>query len=214
MNEKTPVQLRNDALGKKVVESLKKRGFEAVYCEDSTKALEAAISYIPETDVVAWGGSMTIDFLKIKDVLKNRGQKMIDRDNAKTGEERIELMRQGLLSDTFLMSSNAITYDGQLFNIDGNGNRLGALVYGPKSVIVVAGINKVTKNLESAIERTRNLASPMNKQRFGGTTPCLKNGICGDCLCEDTICNQFVITRACRPKGRIKVILVGENLGF
>ena len=134
---------------------------------------------------------------------------------AATPEEKTELMRQALLCDTYLMSSNAISSDGQLVNIDGNGNRCAALIYGPKQVLVVAGLNKVTGSLEAAMDRARNVAAPINAKRFAGLqTPCYKAGLCGDCLSADCICSQIVITRTSRNKGRIKVILVGESLGF
>ena len=141
--------------------------------------------------------------------------KVIDRAAAATPEEKTELMRQALLCDTYLMSSNAISSDGQLVNIDGNGNRCAALIFGPKQVLVIAGMNKVTGSLESAMDRARNVAAPINAKRFAGLqTPCYKAGLCGDCLSADCICSQIVITRTSRNKGRIKIILVGESLGF
>ena len=124
------------------------------------------------------------------------------------------LMRQALTCGTFIMSSNAISADGQLVNIDGNANRVAALCFGPESVLVIAGMNKVMGDLDSAIARARQVAAPANAQRFDIKTPCAVTGSCGDCTSPDCICCQMVITRACRPAGRIKVILVGEDLGF
>ncbi|HDF3883292.1 TPA: lactate utilization protein, partial [Clostridioides difficile] len=133
----------------------------------------------------------------------------------KTPEERTEIMRQALLCDTFLMSSNAISEDGQLFNIDGNGNRVAAMIFGPKNVIVVAGMNKIVKNIDDAIQRTRTIASPAVVQRFQDVnTPCYINGSCIDCTSPESICAYMVTTRISRPAKKIKVILVGENLGL
>ena len=209
----TPIEKCYDKLGPKVVENLKRRHFDAYYCQTADEAKELALSLIPENDVVAWGGSVTLESLGILDAVKKTNP-VIDRDSAATMEELMDLMRKALLCDTFLMSSNAISEDGQLFNIDGNGNRVAALVFGPKSVIVVAGMNKVAKTVEDAESRARNVAAPFNAQRFNLTNPCSVNGSCADCLSASSICASMVRTRICRPAGKIKVVLVGENLGF
>lgn len=206
--------LRNAALGAALVKKLQMRGFDAYYCQNKQEALAQALALIPETDVVSWGGSVTIAELGLLDAVKKRNP-VIDRDTAKTPEEKQELMHKALLCDTFLLSSNAITADGQLVNIDGNGNRVAALIYGPKQVLVLAGLNKVAGSLEAAMDRARNIAAPINAQRFPGlATPCYKTGSCGNCVSADCICSQIVVTRTSRVKGRIKVILVGEQLGF
>lgn len=207
-------QMRNAALGATVVKNLQRRGFDAYYCTDKEAALAKALELIPESDVVSWGGSSTIAEIGLLQAVKERN-KVIDRDTAKNAEEKFALMRQALLCDTFLMSSNAISSDGQLINIDGNGNRVAALIFGPKQVIVVAGVNKVAGSFDAAMDRARNIAAPVNAQRFAGlATPCAKTGLCANCQSPDSICAQFVITRRCRNAGRIKVILVGESLGF
>jgi hypothetical protein len=143
-----------------------------------------------------------------------KGYKVIDRDTAKTPEERMELMRKALTCDTFLASSNAVSENGELVNIDGNGNRVAAMSFGPSRVIVLAGINKVVKSLDDAIARTRNIAAPINTQRFKLETPCLHAGVCRDCKVKDCICSYLSIIRFCRPAGRIKVIICGEPLGY
>lgn len=214
MNERTaPMEKRYDKLGPKVVENLKRRHFDAYYCQTSSEAKELILSLIPNTDLVAWGGSVTMQQLGILDAVRTSNP-VIDRDCAKTPEERADMMRQSLLSDTFLMSSNAISEDGQLFNIDGNGNRVAALVYGPKQVIVAAGMNKIAKTVDDAWSRTRNTAAPFNAQRFDLPNPCSTTGSCADCLCPTSICASMLRTRICRPAGRIKVVLIGEDLGF
>ena len=201
MIRQTPLEKRYDKLGPHIVTALKKRYFDAYYCKTRNEALQQILDLIPQNHVVSWGGSETL--------------KVIDRDLAKTPEERTEIMRQALLCDTFLMSSNAISEDGQLFNIDGNGNRVAAMIFGPKNVIVVAGMNKIVKNIDDAIQRTRTVASPAVVQRFQDVnTPCYINGSCIDCTSPESICAYMVTTRISRPAKKIKVILVGENLGL
>lgn len=209
-----PVKLRSEALGKTVAERLKKRHFEAYYVSNADAARAKVLELIPAGDVVSWGGSVTLSEIGVLDAVKKTNP-VIDRDMAKSMEERMEMVRQALLCDTFLMSSNAISEDGQLVNIDGNGNRCAALIYGPKQVIIVAGVNKIAGNLEQAVARARHTAAPINTQRFPGiSTPCAKTGVCADCLSPESICAHIVISRHCRQPGRIKVIIVGESLGY
>ncbi len=211
----TPKQIRYDKSGPKVVEALKRRHFDAYYYPTGKEGVQKLLELIPGTDVVSWGGSESLQTLGIQDTLKKEGYQVIDRDTAKSPEERMEMMRKALFCDTFLMSSNAISEDGQLFNIDGNGNRVAAMCYGPKSVIVIAGMNKVVKSLEDAVSRARNMAAPTNMQRFAGIkTPCASNGNCADCVSPDCGCAYLVATRISRPAGKIKVILIGEDIGM
>lgn len=214
MSRTTPRELRNDLLGKKVKENLEKRNFEAYYCETKEDALAKAKELIAAEDVVSWGGSVTIDEIGLLEYVKENN-KVIDRDTAANGAERMEIMRQALLADTFIMGTNALSEDGILVNIDGNGNRVAALCFGPKQVIVIAGINKIGKTLEDAVSRARGTAAPINAQRFPGLkTPCYETGMCGNCKSKESICSQVVVTRTNRIPGRIKVIVVGEELGF
>lgn len=210
---KTPKEQRYDKLGLKVVEALKKRHFDAYYCQTAKEAVAQVLDLIPEGDVVAWGGSMTMQETGILDAVKERFE-VIDRAAAADQEEATAMMRRALTSDTFLMSSNAVTEDGQLLNIDGTGNRCAALIFGPKSVIVVAGMNKVVKTVADAESRARNIAAPMNAQRFGISTPCSSTGACADCISPDCICANMVRTRISKPAGKIKVVLVGEDYGM
>jgi len=202
-----------DKAGPLVAEAMNKRGFEAYYVSTAEEAKAKALELIPEGSVVSWGGSVTVDQIGLKAELGNKNCSVIDRDTAKSPEERMDLMRQALTSDVFLMSSNAITEDGQMVNIDGNGNRVAALCFGPKNVLVIAGMNKVVCSLDDAWERARNYAAPVNAQRFDLQTPCGKTGMCADCKNPSSICTHFVVTRMGKS-GRIKVILVGEELGF
>lgn len=209
-----PMKKMYDKSGPTLVKALEKRHFEAYYCSTAEEAVEKVLSLIPAGDVVSWGGVATVDQLGIKDRLRQRNQPVIDRDTAKTPDERVSMLHQALGCDTFLMSSNAISEDGQLVNIDGTGNRVAALCYGPRQVIVVAGMNKVAGDLNSAMARARHIAAPANAQRFDGKSPCRITGQCADCTSPDCICAQMVITRFCNPAGRIKVVLVGEELGL
>ena len=205
---------RYDKAGPQVVKALEKRHFEAYYVSTAAEAVEKVVELIPKEHTVSWGGTATVDALGIKQRLAQEGIALIDRDTAQTPQERQEMLKKALTCGTFLMSSNAISADGQLVNIDGNANRVAALCFGPESVLVIAGMNKVMGDLDSAIARARQVAAPANAQRFDIKTPCAVTGSCGDCTSPDCICCQMVITRACRPAGRIKVILVGEDLGF
>lgn len=214
MTQRTaPVEILYDKRGPKVAEALKKRHFDAYYCQTGEEAKKLVMELIPSDHVVSWGGSLTMQQLGILDEVRS-SHTVIDRDTAPSREEAQTLMRQALLSDTFLLSSNAITEDGQLYNVDGTGNRLAALTFGPKSVIVIAGMNKVVKTIADAESRVRNLAAPANAQRFDVATPCNATGMCADCVSPGCICASMVCTRISKPAGKIKVILVGENLGM
>mgnify|MGYP003508405209 FL=1 len=205
---------RNELLGKAVIANLAKRNMEGYYCATKEEALQKALELIPETDVVTWGGSVSIDEIGLLTAVKERNP-VIDRDTAATMEEKVEMMRKGLTCDTFLMSTNAMSEDGILVNIDGNGNRVASLIFGPKQVVIIAGVNKITKDLDSAIARARGTAAPVNAQRFAGIrVPCAATGVCANCNSPDCMCCQVVVTRHSRQAGRIKVILVGESLGF
>ena len=205
---------RNALLGKRLIENFNKRNMEAYYCVTKEEALAKALELIPESDVVSWGGSESLNEIGLIDAVK-KTNKVIDRATAASMEEKQELMRQALLCDTYLMSSNAVSQDGQLVNIDGNGNRCAALIYGPKKVVMVVGMNKVAADLDAAMSRARNTAAPANVQHFPGLkTPCSVTGVCANCMSQETICCQFVITRYSRFPNRIKIILVGESLGL
>ena len=201
------IKERGRKLGEIVVKNLQRRHFGAYFCETGEQAKQLALSLIPKGDTVSWGGSMTMQQLGLLDAVKS-AYRYIDRDSAATPQQREELTRSALICDTFLMSANGISEDGQ-------GNRAAAMIYGPKNIILIAGMNKVVKTVQDALTRARTIAAPMNMQRFGDqNTPCSKTGGCGDCTTTDCICCYEVITRVCRPAGKIKVILANETLGF
>ncbi len=206
--------IRNRKTGEQVCKNLQSRGFEAWYCENKEEALAQALRLIPEGSSVSWGGCQSVEEIGLLDAVRKGNYQVIDRDTAKTPEERKALMKQGLTCDVFLAGTNAITEDGELVNIDGNGNRVAAMTFGPDSVIVIAGMNKLAKTVMDAANRARTVAAPINAQRFNLQTPCQIDGMCHDCNVPDSICSYIVRTRRCKPAGRIKVILVGESLGF
>ena len=209
-----PKQLCYDKRGEVLVKNLRSRHFDAYYCKTGVLALEKALELIPENATVGWGGAMSAQQIGLLDAVNNGPYNAIDRDKAPNPEEREKAMKRCLLSDVFITGANALSMDGQMVNIDGNGNRVAAIVYGPQSIIVIAGMNKVVDTLEAAVVRARTIAAPMNKQRFPVQTPCEITGSCADCKSDGCICNQILITRNCKPAGRIKVILVGEELGL
>ena len=210
----TPNEMRYSKLGPRVVQALKKRFFDAWYFDDPDQAVDTVFSLIPKDHLVSWGGSLTAVGLGIFKRLETEGYKTINRDKAANPEERTQIMRLALTCDTFITGSNAITEDGQLINIDAFGNRVAAMCYGPKQVIVVAGMNKVAKTLEDAVSRARTIASPANIIRLGFKGACSETGSCMDCITPDTCCTYIVRTRQSKPAGRIKVILIGKDLGL
>jgi len=197
-----------------IIKNLEKRNMEGFYCKDSKELLEKVLPMLEENSMIAWGGSETIKETGLLDALKEGNFELIDRMQATNDKERREYFGKTAMSDYFFMSTNAITLGGELVNIDGNGNRVSALIHGPAHVFIIAGMNKVVTDIAAGIERTRNMASPPNAVRLNKTTPCGKIGHCGDCYSPDCMCNQIVVTRRSGHVGRIKVFLVGEELGF
>ena len=200
--------------GQILVKNLQARHFEAYYCTDREEALKKALELIPEGSKVGWGGAMSAQQIGLQDALLAGNYQAIDRSKAHNAEEKAMLERQCFDTDFFLTGANALSLDGQMVNIDGQGNRVAAIVYGPKHILVVAGMNKVEDTLDAAMIRARTVAAPMNKQRFPNQTPCEVTGVCSDCKAEGCVCNQILVTRHCRPVGRIKFIIVGEELGL
>ena len=209
-----PKQMYYNKRGEILVKNLKSRHFDAYYCETKEEALVKALEWIPEGASVAWGGATSAQEIGLMDAVLSGNYRHIDRYSG-TEEERAQATKDGMFADVFLCGANGLSLDGQMVNIDGTGNRLAAICYGPGTVLVVAGMNKVEDTLEAAINRARTVAAPINKQRFPATqTPCMVTGVCADCKAEGAVCNQILVTRHCRPVGRIKFIIVGEDLGY
>lgn len=212
MNKSKAIFYENQA--NSIINKLKARSMEGYFCTDVDAAKKKIVELIGDGGkTIAYGGSMTIDDNGFKDAIASTGHEIIVREDYKTETEIKELKAKTVNADVFLMSTNAITLDGELVNIDGRGNRVSYMIYGPDSVIIVAGMNKVVANVDDGIRRVRNFAAPPNTVRLNCDTPCAKTGQCGDCL-NNSICCQIVVTRKSIIPGRIKVILVGEELGY
>lgn len=197
-----------------VIKNMEKRGIVGHYCETKEDAADMILSMIPDKSVVSWGGSMTLDSMDVKDRLAKRDVVTIDPYGTKDSAESLERRRQGLLADYYLMSTNAVTMDGELINIDGTSNRVAALCFGPKRVIIVVGANKIALGFDTAMDRAKLNAAVANNVRLSRSNPCTVTGSCSDCVAKDCICCNIVTTRFCSIPGRIEVILVNESLGF
>lgn len=204
---------RNELLAQKVIKGLESRNMTGYYVKTKEEALQKALALIPEGSSIGWGGSASIAEIGLKDAVCNGNYTVYNRDTCPPEEKReTELKIFGC--DYFLCSSNAVTEDGILVNIDGNSNRVAAIAYGPQHVVMIVGMNKIAKDENAALLRARNIAAPSNAQRFPLDTPCKKNGACANCLSKDTICCEFLITRFSRHPGRFHIILVNEDLGY
>ena len=208
MNEN--IKKRNECLAKTVIKGLDSRNMTGYYAESKEEALKKALELIPEGSTIAMGGCMSAHEIGLIDALKKGNYNYLDRDKM----EPRESLLASYDADVFLTSANAISNDGILVNIDGNSNRVSCIAQGPKKVIFIVGMNKVCSDLDEAMKRARNVAAPVNAQRFDVKTPCKVSGKCFDCKSPDTICCQFLITRYSRHEGRIHVILVNDTLGF
>ncbi len=196
--------------------ALEKNNFKGYPAEDAAGAKELVMSMIKKDDVVGAGGSMTLEQCGIKDELRKKGYNFLDwSGQGLSQDEKTRLRKQSLTCDVFLSSTNAVTEDGMLYNVDGYGNRVAGITYGPDRVIIVAGRNKIVKNLEEARKRLRTVAGPLNARRLKKDTPCVKTGECMDCDSPDRICRHTVITDKQKPgEERISVIIVDEDLGL
>ena len=209
MNEN--ITKRNALLAQKVIKGLESRNMSGYYAGDREAAVSQALALIPEGATVTMGGAMSVHEIGLVDALKAGNYNFIDRDQC---ADKRAAMLAAYDADVFLASANAITEDGVMVNIDGNANRVSAIAQGPKRVVFIVGMNKVCDDLDGAMKRARNVAAPINAQRFGLSTPCSRTGSCMDCKSPDTICCQILITRFSRHPGRIHVILVNDDLGF
>ena len=196
-----------------IINNMKKRKFDAYYCDNIEEAKQKVVELLGSGKTIGFGGSATLDDHGVRDFLIDKGHDVIIRENYKTDKEIKELKMKLATCDAFFMSANAITMDGEIINCDGASSRIAYLLYGPEEVYLLVGMNKVTQSLEDGLKRVRNVAAPLNAIRLNRDTPCTKCGECRDCY-ENTICCNTVVTRASRVPGRIKVILIGEELGY
>ena len=209
MNEN--ITKRYELLSKKVIKGLESRQMSGYYAANREEALKIALSLIPEGSTVTMGGAMSAHEIGLPQALAEGNYNFIDRDKM---EDKRAAMLAAYDADFFLASANAMTEDGVIINIDGNANRVSAIAQGPRHVVFIIGMNKICDDVDGALKRARNVAAPINAQRFGLNTPCTKTGSCMDCKTPDTICCQFLITRYSKHPGRIHVILVNDYLGF
>jgi L-lactate utilization protein LutB len=199
----------------RTVNALKENGFEVVYASTRSDALQEVLNRVPTDALVGVGGSITVRELGLIDALNQRGHRVAEHWSSDLApDERMAIRRQQLISDVFLTSSNAITESGHLVNVDGAGNRVAAMIFGPKKVIVVAGVNKIVKNLEEALDRVNDVAAPMNAKRLNRKTPCAVTGQCTDCRSPERICNITTIINRKPGRTDVTVLLVGEELGY
>ena len=206
--------IRNERLAEVVIQQMKRRHINAYYCANSADAIKQVQELIPEGSSITWGGSLTIREMGLTAALKAGNYQVFDRDEIKTQTEKVEIYRKAFSCDYYLTSANAITEDGLIVNIDGSGNRVAAITWGPEHVIFVVGLNKVCHDLEAAMSRARHLAAPVNATRIGCKTPCQVDGICHSCHSTECICNYLHVMRNSYPAGRHTVILVGEEWGY
>ncbi len=210
----------------KVMENLECNNMKPYYCETSEEALKLVESLLSKGDTVACGGSVTLKEIGAEKLLRSGNYNFLDRAREGITADEIEQVYRGAFSaDAYLMSTNALTERGELYNVDGNSNRVAALLYGPKSVIVVCGYNKIVANTDEAVKRVKEIAAPLNTKRLHTGSYCEAKGECKS-LCEDDpfmcdgckgqgrICCNFVVSAQQRKKDRIKVIIVGEELGY
>ncbi len=202
-------------LGNKTVEALQKNRFDAMFFETREEAAKAVVEMINPGLEIAFGGSQTAKQLNLQQMVTDKGANILDHNAiGLSDEEKLEVMRRQQICDVFICSSNAVSLQGELFNIDGNGNRVSAMAFGPRRVIVIAGVNKIVADEEAAWQRIRTIAAPINFKRLNRPNPCTKQGICMDCNLPTRGCNIYVATRRKPPMMEFSVFIVNESLGF
>ena len=213
-NDKSTQQKRYSVMAPKLIAALNRRNYEAFFCETKEQAVEQALALTPDGSSVSWGGSATLDQIGLKERLHGGPYEVLDRDRTPDEAAWMEMMRKALTCDVFFSSVNALAEDGTMVNIDGTGNRVAAIAFGPKRVILIVGMNKICRDPAAARTRARTVAAPINGIRFNLNIPCSKTGVCGDCMSPESMCSYIVEMRRSRVDDRIKVILVGEDLGY
>lgn len=210
----TPLETRNEKLAQRMIKNLVQRHYDAYFCKTADDIINKVKELIPEGSSISWGGSMSIRDSGVTKMLKAGNYDVFDRDDVTTQEDKIRIYRKAFECDYYLASVNAISEDGVIVNIDGNGNRVAAITWGPEHVILIVGLNKVCQDVDAAIKRARSTAAPTNMARFDFKTPCQIDGTCHDCKSADSICNYVSIQRMSHPARRHIVILTSEDLGY
>ena len=200
---------------KEVVKNLNNNNMAGYFVNDKKELIDLLQKLIPTHTTVGCGDSITLEDTGVFDFLREGDFIFYDKhESGLTSADKRKLYLKNFSADTFISGTNAITKDGKIFNIDGNGSRVAPMIYGPNQVILVAGINKIVENLETAIYRTRQIAAPLDAIRLNKETPCAKLGKCVDCNHPQRICNDFVLITGQFQKKRIKVIIINQKLGF
>ncbi len=199
----------------RTIENLNKNNMDGYFVKDEKELLEKIKELTNDGDTVGVGGSMTLFETGVIDFLRTENYNFLDRyAQGLSKEDMMDIFKKSLLSDVYISSTNAITEDGELYNVDGNGNRVAAMIFGPDKVIIVAGVNKIVKDVEAAIERNREISAPANTVRLNRKTPCAKVGYCMDCSSPERICNAYTLIRKQGRRGRIHVIFMDSELGY
>lgn len=199
----------------RTIEALKKNNMNGYYAKNRDEVIELIKGIVKEGSKVAVGGSETLSELGILEHLRSGRYDFLDRyKEGLTREEVTNIFKQSFLADAYLSSCNAITENGELYNVDGNGNRVAAMLYGPDKVIVICGVNKIVKDVDEAIKRNREISAPMNAKRLNKKTPCAKVGYCMNCNSPERICNEYTLIKKQRSSERMHVIFLNENLGY
>ncbi|MFA9398534.1 MAG: lactate utilization protein [Clostridiaceae bacterium] len=199
----------------RTIEALKKNGMNGYFVQDEKALISKIDEIVKDGETVAVGGSMTLFETGVIDYLRSGKYDFVDRyKEGLTPADIKDVYRKSFSCDSYLVSSNAVTEEGELYNVDGNGNRVAAMIYGPDKVIVIVGYNKIVKDVEAAIERNREISAPANAKRLNMKTPCASVGYCMDCSSADRICSEYVLIRKQRNKDRIHVIVVNKELGY
>lgn len=197
-----------------IIKNFKKRNIQASYFENLKETKNEILNMIPMQSSIGIGNSKTLKEMEISKELSRRGYQLLDKTMAKTKEEALNLKRKALLSDWYITGTNAISMEGHIVNIDHSGNRVAAILYGPKKVIIVVGTNKITETLDKAVNRVKNVAAPLNAKRAGFEPPCIESNECIDCSSNERICNSLVTIEGQADENRIKVFIVNQKIGF
>ena len=213
MNEN--IKWVNEKKIEKTINNLKKNNISGYYVKDNDELINLIKDIAKEGEVVSVGGSMSLFESKVIELLRSGRYEFLDRYKKDLTQEDIkEIYRKSFFADTYFASANAITEDGKIFNVDGNGNRVAAILYGPDKVVLIVGVNKIVKNIEQAVARNRAISGPANAKRLNLSTPCIKTGQCMECKSEERICCEYTVIKRQRNPKRMHVIFINDTLGF
>ncbi len=205
---------QNELVAEEIIEILNKKSYDARYAKDIDEAKKMVLDMIPNGASVALGGSETLSHMNLVEVFRNGDYNFFDRYQSIPFSETTEIYRQSMVADFLVTGVNAITRKGELVNTDSSGNRVAGVIFGPKRVIIVTGVNKVVDNLEEAFKRMRKIA-PMNAKRNGHQTPCVISGRCEDCDTPQRLCNSIgIVNHGMKHEGRFTIIVIPQELGF